>query len=223
MTAARKSFWNLPLLNSRTNKQKVTLPEMIFGYFLGPLLVLAMTSVVSTYYLTFYRTYDDIVASGKFLVLLPLISIIPMALSNIIVGIILDTIEEARQARRIEPGATDVQLAVELEELEKQTANALARTVRACDDRDVIDGIEPVEEEYAPRDEAVEDAVTAAIDELQAFFRSIGMPARLADFGLTADDIDPLIQTLRMNKGEQFGAFQKLTLDDARTIYESSL
>ena len=62
---------------------------MIFGYFLGPLLVLAMTSVVSTYYLTFYRTYDDIVASGKFLVLLPLISIIPMALSNIIVGIVL--------------------------------------------------------------------------------------------------------------------------------------
>ena len=84
-----KSIWNLPVLNSRTDRQKVTLPEMIFGYFLGPLLVLAMTSVVSTYYLTFYRTYDDIVAKGNFLVLLPLISIIPMALSNIIVGIIL--------------------------------------------------------------------------------------------------------------------------------------
>ena len=89
MTAAKKSFWNLPILNSRTSKQQVTLPEMIFGYFLGPLLVLAMTSVVSTYYLTFYRTYDDIVSSGKFLVLLPLISIIPMALANIIVGIVL--------------------------------------------------------------------------------------------------------------------------------------
>ena len=35
MTAAKKSIWNLPILNSRTNKQKVTLPEMIFGYFLG--------------------------------------------------------------------------------------------------------------------------------------------------------------------------------------------
>ena len=94
---------------------------------------------------------------------------------------------------------------------------------RFLDFAEGVFGIEPVEEEYAPRDEAVEDAVTAAIDELQAFFRSIGMPARLADFGLTADDIDPLIQTLRMNKGEQFGAFQKLTLDDARAIYESSL
>ena len=89
MTTAKGRFWNLPILNSRTDRQNVKLPEMIFGYFLGPLLVLAMTSVVSTYYLTFYRTYDDVVAQGNFLVLLPLISIIPMALSNIIVGIIL--------------------------------------------------------------------------------------------------------------------------------------
>lgn len=85
----KSGFWSLPLLNSRTNKKTVTLPEMIFGYFLGPLLVLAMTCVVSTYYLTFYRTYNDIVSQGTFLVLLPLISVIPMALSNIIVGIIL--------------------------------------------------------------------------------------------------------------------------------------
>ncbi len=89
MSKAGKSFWDLPVLNSRTDKEKVTLPEMLFGYFVGPLLVLAMTCVVSTYYLTFYRTYDDVVAQGNFLVLLPLISIIPMALSNILVGIIL--------------------------------------------------------------------------------------------------------------------------------------
>ena len=82
-------------------------------------------------------------------------------------------------------------------------------------------GIEPVEEEFSPRDEAVEDAVTAAIDELQAFFRSLGMPATLRDFGLTPDDIDPLLETLRANKGEPFGAFQKLTMEDARAIYLS--
>lgn len=85
----KKGFWSLPALNSRTDRVRVTLPEMIFGYFLGPLLVLAMTSVVSTYYLTFYRTYDDIVSQGAFLVLLPLVSVIPMALSNIVVGIVL--------------------------------------------------------------------------------------------------------------------------------------
>ena len=83
------SFWNSPALNSRTDRQTVKLPEMIFGYFLGPLLVLSMTCVVATYYLTFYRSYDDIVASGKFLVLLPLISVVPMALANILVGIVL--------------------------------------------------------------------------------------------------------------------------------------
>ena len=37
------SFWNSPALNSRTDRQRVKLPEMIFGYFLGPLLVLSMT------------------------------------------------------------------------------------------------------------------------------------------------------------------------------------
>ena len=84
-------------------------------------------------------------------------------------------------------------------------------------------GIEPVEEEYSPRDEAIEDAVTAAIDELQMFFRSLGMPASLADFDVTADDIDALLETLRVNKGETFGAFQKLTMDDCRAIYESCL
>lgn len=85
----KNGFWSLPILSSRTDKARVGLPEMVFGYFLGPLLVLAMTSVVSTYYLTFYRTYDDIVSQGTFLVLLPLISVVPMALSNIVVGIIL--------------------------------------------------------------------------------------------------------------------------------------
>ena len=76
-------------MNSRTDKKKVTLREMIFGYFLGPLLVLAMTSVVASYYLTFYRTYEDIVNQRVFLTVLPLISVIPMALSNIVIGILV--------------------------------------------------------------------------------------------------------------------------------------
>ena len=62
---------------------------MIFGYFLGPLLVLSMTSVVASYYLTFYRTYEDVVNQRVFLTVLPLISVIPMALSNIVVGIMV--------------------------------------------------------------------------------------------------------------------------------------
>ena len=89
MQTKKHSFWDLPILNSRTDKRKVGFAEMAFGYFLGPFCVLAMTSIVSTYYLTFYRTYDDVVSQGSFLVLLPLISVIPMALANILVGILL--------------------------------------------------------------------------------------------------------------------------------------
>lgn len=83
-------------------------------------------------------------------------------------------------------------------------------------------GIEPVEEDIEPRDEAIADAVEGAIDELQAFFVSLGMPRTLGDFGLTPDDIDPLLVTLRENKGEPFGAFQPLSMEDARAIYESA-
>ncbi len=87
--------------------------------------------------------------------------------------------------------------------------------------RDVF-GIEPADD-CEPHDEAVEDAVTVAIDELQAFFVGMGMPSHLADFGITSNDIDPMIETLRLNKGEPFGAFMPLTMDDARAIYESAL
>lgn len=80
---------NLPLPNTRIKTKDVSLAEMVFGYFLGPLLVLAMTSVVSTYYLTFYRTYDDVVSQGAFLTLLPLVSVVPMALSNIFIGVLV--------------------------------------------------------------------------------------------------------------------------------------
>lgn len=87
--AMKKNIWNSPLLQSRAKKDKVGLAEMIFGYFVGPFCVLAMTSVISTYYLTFYRTYDDIVNQGAFLTLLPLVSVIPMAITNIIIGIVV--------------------------------------------------------------------------------------------------------------------------------------
>ncbi|HJA67289.1 MAG TPA: MFS transporter [Candidatus Mediterraneibacter cottocaccae] len=84
-----KSIWDLPLLSTRIRSANVKFTEMLFGYFVGPLGVLIMTTVVSTYYLTFYRTYADIVSQGSFLTLLPLISVIPMVLANIIIGILI--------------------------------------------------------------------------------------------------------------------------------------
>ncbi len=86
-------------------------------------------------------------------------------------------------------------------------------------------GIEPLEEGdegFTDQETAVEDAVLAAIDELQAFFMSLGMPEKLGEFGITPDDIDALLPPLKANKGEVFGAFKKLTCEDAKAIYLSA-
>lgn len=85
-----------------------------------------------------------------------------------------------------------------------------------------IDDLSEIDEEITP-ERAIEDAVEATIDELQDFFVSLGMPRTLGELGITADDIDTLLAGLKINKGERFGTFRTLTLDDARAIYESAL
>ena len=40
---------------------------------------------------------------------------------------------------------------------------------------------------------------------------------------MTAGDIPALLETLELNKGAEFGQLQRLTMDDARKIYESAL
>ena len=88
-------------------------------------------------------------------------------------------------------------------------------------------GIEPVEPEEDGIDIepelAVGYAVEATIDELQEFFVSLGMPASLGELGLTEEGIESMMPGLRINRGERFGSFKSLTLDDAREIYRSAL
>lgn len=97
----------------------------------------------------------------------------------------------------------------------------------------LVFGIEPVTQEEhisaiaayaAPVDpnRPVEDAVTAAIDALQDFFKEIGMPTTMGELGIKPEDVDKLLPTLQQNKGEVFGAFKKLTMEDARKIYLSA-
>ena len=97
----------------------------------------------------------------------------------------------------------------------------------------LVFGIEPVTQEEhissiaafaAPVDpnRPVEDAVTATIDALQEFFASIGMPTTMGELGLKPEDVDKLLPTLQQNKGEVFGAFKKLTMEDAKKIYLSA-
>ena len=62
-----------------------------------------------------------------------------------------------------------------------------------------------------------------AIDETRSFFASLGMPITRAELDVEEDDIEKLIPTLKENKGEPFGSFKKLTMDDAREIYRIAL
>lgn len=92
--------------------------------------------------------------------------------------------------------------------------------------RDVF-GIEPVDAaadgtDTTP-DQAVSDAVEATIDELQAFFVSLGMPRTLGELGVTEEQIPALLRTLEQNKGAEFGELRRLTMSDAAAIYRSAL
>lgn len=72
-------------------------------------------------------------------------------------------------------------------------------------------------------EQAIEYAVEETINELQDFFVSLEMPRTLSELGVTEDDIEKMIPGLKINRGELFGSFKKLTLDDARKIYRSAL
>jgi alcohol dehydrogenase YqhD (iron-dependent ADH family) len=74
----------------------------------------------------------------------------------------------------------------------------------------------------APTGDASADA-RAAIQCTRQFFVSLGMPSRLGELRISEADIEKMIPTLRKNKGEVFGSFKKLTLDDARAIYRLAL
>jgi len=59
------------------------------------------------------------------------------------------------------------------------------------------------------------------IEAMEKFFTSIGMPVNFSQLGAKKEDIDKLLETLRINQGDTIGNFKKLsTSDDARKIYE---
>lgn len=73
----------------------------------------------------------------------------------------------------------------------------------------------------APTGDADADAL-AAIDQVQLFFTSLGMPRYLDEFGFTREDVDGLVESVAKTKGRRFGDFQKITPEDARAIYLSA-
>ena len=57
------------------------------------------------------------------------------------------------------------------------------------------------------------------IHRFERFLKEIGMPLSFQDLGANKEDIDILLSKLRINRGELFGSFKPLTLEDARQIY----
>jgi alcohol dehydrogenase YqhD (iron-dependent ADH family) len=72
-----------------------------------------------------------------------------------------------------------------------------------------------------PTGDSKADAL-CAIDAVQDFFVSLGMPRYLDEFGLTPADVDGLVESLTRTKGESFGNFKRLGAADARAIYLSA-
>ncbi|MEC9484843.1 MAG: iron-containing alcohol dehydrogenase [Candidatus Izemoplasma sp.] len=64
------------------------------------------------------------------------------------------------------------------------------------------------------------DVAEEGILRLVGFFKEIGMPTTLEEADAKKEDIPKLIEKLKINRGESFGNFMTLTLDDARKIYE---
>lgn len=65
-----------------------------------------------------------------------------------------------------------------------------------------------------PRKVAIE-----GIQALENFYHEIGMPLTFEEINAKKEDIPALINILRINRGETFGSFKKLTLEDAKNIY----
>lgn len=83
---------SLPIFNSKIKSQNVTKKEKWLGYFLGPCGALLFNAIMATYLNIFYTDVLDLnwVWGGMFLVLFPICSKIFDAITNVIMGWIID-------------------------------------------------------------------------------------------------------------------------------------
>lgn len=86
-------FLNVPAFNTKVKSENVKNSERWLGYFLGPAVIACMSAICSQSYLNVF--YTDVlnlspVAGGLFLALMPVISKILDAITNIIMGQIID-------------------------------------------------------------------------------------------------------------------------------------
>ena len=92
-TLTKSKFFDSPALDSRVKSVNVTSGERWIGYFLAPLLVYCAYYTLSGTYLN--QFYVDVlklgtVGGGAFLVLLPILSKVFDAITNLVMGVIID-------------------------------------------------------------------------------------------------------------------------------------
>lgn len=85
---AKGRFMNGKIFNSKIHSKNVEGKEKWLGYLIGPAGALLLNAVLATY-LNIYYT-DVLKLSGVFLVVFPLVSKIVDAITNVVMGYIID-------------------------------------------------------------------------------------------------------------------------------------
>ena len=93
---------NSPLLNSRVTKNDVTAKEKWLGYLLGPSGALLLNAVLATYLNVYYTDVLKLTTiwGGAFLTVFPIVSKIIDAITNVIMGYIIDHTKTAQGKAR---------------------------------------------------------------------------------------------------------------------------
>ena len=84
----KKSFWNRRLTRSRVRSEKVQLPEMLFGYILGPMGATVSSSIFTSILQSYFT--DVLRLDLKFLTRLQLVSTVLIVIANLVVGQLID-------------------------------------------------------------------------------------------------------------------------------------
>ena len=85
-------LFDKPLMNSRVKPEKVTAAEKWLGYLIGPAGALLLNAVLATYLNIYYTDVLDLtrIWGGLFLTVFPIVSKIIDALTNVVMGYIID-------------------------------------------------------------------------------------------------------------------------------------
>mgnify|MGYP000021298200 CR=1 FL=1 len=88
----KKGLFTKPLLESRVRTADTSTKEKIFGYLLGPVGALLFNTIVNGYINLYYTDVLDLtrVAGGAFLAIFPLVSKILDAITNVMMGNLID-------------------------------------------------------------------------------------------------------------------------------------